>query len=314
MSSLRKWLEKLGGRHNRLFILPTRYGFYFLIITFILFLISLSYGHSLAFTTTFIFVALILTSAHYTNFNLAGVEVLTIRTPHDIHADEPIIAQVTLRNISRKNRFDILVSLVKGDCCRGISLHPGEVKTIGISIPPLERGQYFGRRLRLMSTFPFGLFKVWKFWHENFDILVYPAIGVKAPLPAPLYSSQERGDVHNKVELGAEEFYGHFNYQEGMPLRSIDWRAYARGRGILLKKFIEKADGQYLFSLDHMVGEREQALSDLASLVEVAEVRSVSYALVLEREKPQFGHGFAFKRECLRKMALYQTQRIEVHV
>lgn len=306
--------NKLANRHNRIFILPTRPGAYFLVITFVLFLISLSYGHSLAFTTTFVFVSLIMTSAHFTNYNLSGVEVMTVSLPPDNFADEVISARITLRNASRKHRFDIVCSLYKGDHCDPFSMEPEEVKTILLHLPAMKRGHYKGRKVRLSSAFPFGLFRAWKFWSKNFEFYVYPSSIPHEKLGRPDIPHSERGRVLNKVELGAEEFYGHFNYQEGMPLRSIDWQAYARGRGILLKKFVEQADGLYLFSKQKERGDLEEVLRSLSAKIELAEVKGVTYGLTLGQEKPQFGRGLSFKRMLLRRLATEEKESREVFV
>ncbi len=307
--------QKIGERHNRIFILPTRPGIYFLVITFVLFLISLSYGHSLAFTTTFIFVSLVMTSAHFTNFNLSGIEVMTVNLPADIYAGEATKVKLTLRNESRKHRFDIVSSLYRGDDCEPISLAPGETKVQLVNLPPLNRGHYQGKRVRLSSAFPFGLFRAWKFWKKEFDFYVYPQrLAKRIELGKPDIASSERGRVLNKVEIGAEEFYGHFNYQEGMPLRSIDWQAYARGRGILLKKFVEQSDGLYLFTKANERGSVEEVLKSLTTKVEEAEFKGVTYGLVLGTEKPQFGRGQSFKRMLLKRLAAQDKESREVIV
>ncbi len=304
--------KKLGKSHNRLFIFPTAYGIYFIIIIFVLFLISLSYGHSLAFTTTFIFVSLVFVSAHFTNFNLAGVEVLTVRSEADKHEGEAMTFRVTLKNNTRKDRFDIGASLLYGDECEEVTLAPGETKAVLVSKSRLSRGHYHGERLKLYSLFPFGLFRVWKFWRTSFDFFIYPKVDNSIQLEAPTYPSYERGRSFNKVELGAEEFFGHFAYQEGMPLRSIDWRAYSRGRGILLKKFIEQSDGLYLFDLKEVKGTREEKIRRLAGMIEQAEARGGTYALILEDEAPLFGRGGAFKRNSLKRLALFDKPKREI--
>ena len=194
--------EKLLRSHDKIFIIPTRYGFYFISIVFVLFLISLSYGHSLAYTTTFIFVSLVMTSAHFTNFNLAGVEVMALHIPDEVYAGESFECRVTLRNTSRKTRFDIEVTLGEVGESQPESIESGETKTIVLKVKGLRRGQVSIKRLRLATTFPFGLFYAWKFWLHKKDFVVYPKqLNERLSLPSPVTSGLNKGRMAQKKDL-----------------------------------------------------------------------------------------------------------------
>lgn len=307
--AFQKKFKKLTRRHDKIFIIPNRYGIYFLSIIFILFLISLSYGHSLAFTTTFVFVSLVMTSAHYTNFNLSGIEIVAVHAPIDLYSGMKGELRVTLKNSKKKTRFDLLAEVGKKGISKPVTLERGEVKTIQIPLLPLERGEYLIERITLSSAFPFGLFMAWKYWYLDSRFVVYPKIPEKTPLlPKAQNFQHSRGAHKGKEEVGSEEFFGHKEYQEGMPLRSIDWKAYSRGKGILLKQFVEENDLQFTFSLDDLNGELEEKISSLTGWIEEAEKLGVSYSVNLEGRKTSFGRGRAFKRECLKKMSQFKNE------
>lgn len=306
-------IYKASSRHDKIFILPTRYGFYFIAIVFILFLISLSYGHSLAFSTTFIFVSLVMTSAHFTNFNLAGIKVIALYIPDNIQEGEASFFRVTLRNTANKSRFDIQVCIGKDNQSMPISLSGGETGQITFEVKNLKRGEYLLKRLTVSSTFPFGLFYAWKYWYEDNLFSVLPAYSENVPnLPNPTPNLGKRGGNKGAHEIGAEEFYGHQNYQEGMPLRAIDWKAYARGKGILLKRFIDEADVFYLFKINEQEKNLEERISQLAVLVDKAEAMGLTYAVVLGQEKPEYGKGRNFKIKTLKRLANHETSRKEL--
>lgn len=314
-SPFQNFFNKFGTRHNKIFIIPSRYGLYFIAIVFILFLISLSYGHSLAFTTTFVFVALVMTSAHFTNYNLAGVEVVATYSPEEVYAGDKLPFRVTVRNDTKKHRFDLFIKVSELGESEAFSLGPGETKTISLMVNSLERGEYLLKRLVIATSFPFGLFYAWKYWYQDQSFVVYPVPTEKIEnLPTPIANPQQRGEHEGTPELGAEEFYGHTNYDVGMPLRSIDWKAYARGKGLLLKKFIEESDVIYLLKKqDHEEGvsalEKELTLNKMTRLIEQVESSGASYGLVLEKESPKYGKGRAFKRECLKRLATFEKKR-----
>ena len=311
-----RFFEKFGGRHNKIFIIPTRYGLYFIVIVFILFLISLSYGHSLAFTTTFVFVALVMTSAHFTNYNLAGVDIIAVHPPADTFEGGEARIKVTLRNTTKKHRFDLFLKVSDYGECDAFTLAPGETSSHELSLKGLERGEYEIKRITVATSFPFGLFYAWKFWYEKQSFYIFPEITQdNIELPKPLSNSKERGDHEGNPEIGAEEFFGHQNYDVGMPLRAIDWKAYARGKGLLLKKFIEQSDVNYIINRNDFLSpkkeirDKETILKNLTELVLSVHGTGASYALVMNEEQPQFGKGRGFCQENLKRLAKFEKEK-----
>jgi uncharacterized protein (DUF58 family) len=306
-------IHRASSRHDKIFILPTRYGLYFIVIIFTLFLISLSYGHSLAFTTTFVFISLVMTSAHFTNYNLTGVKVIAFYVPENVQEGVNSHFRVSLRNTSNKTRFDIQIGIGKKFISEPITLPKGETGQINIEVKDLTRGEYLLPRLTISSSFPFGLFYAWKYWYEDNIVTVFPALSeIKPSLPLPHPIPNQRGSYRGPEEVGAEEFSGHQSYQEGMPLRAIDWKAYARGKGILLKKFVDESDVFFLFKKDDLLGSEEERISQLASLIDMASAMGLTYALVLDQEKPTFSNGQSFKLGCLKRLALDGVLRKEL--
>lgn len=302
-----KYGDKFGSRHNKIFIIPTRYGLYFIAIVFILFLISLSYGHSLAYTTTFVFVALVMTSAHFTNYNLSGIEVIAIHPPDETFENEDPSLKVTLRNVAQKHRFDIFLKVSEYGESESFSLAPGETVNKKLTLNPLTRGEYQLKRLTIATSFPFGLFYAWKYWYQNQGFFIYPAMPEKSvTLPPPQALDNRSGSFEGKPEVGAEEFYGHQNYDIGMPLRSIDWKAYARGKGLLLKKFIDQSDVKYSLALEDTT---EKSIQELTAKIVLAELSGATYAVILEQEAPKFGHGLAFKSLNFKRLATFQKEK-----
>lgn len=250
-----------------------------------------------------------MTSAHYTNFNLAGVEVVALHPPHDLYSGENGELRVTLKNNKRKTRFDLQVEVGKKGISQPVTLGRGEVETFSIPLAPLKRGEYFVERLTLSSAFPFGLFRAWKYWYLDSHFIVFPRPSENTPsFPQARSHKQSRGDHKGKQELGSEEFSGHIEYQEGMPLRSIDWKAYSRGKGILLKQFVEENDLQYVLDLDDFKGDLEDRISQMTRLIEEAEKQGVTFSLDLDGTQTNFGRGRGFKRECLKKLSRYKQE------
>lgn len=311
---VQEFLLKFGSRHNKIFIIPTSYGLYFIAIVFILFLISLSYGHSLAFTTTFVFVSLVMTSAHFTNYNLAGVEVIAIHCPDETFAEQDAPFKVTLRNNTKKHRFDLVLKVGGKGESEAFSIGPGQTISQLLILKNLERGEYHLKRITIGSSFPFGLFYAWKYWYGTQTFMVFPKISKdKLRLPEPQSDSQQRGAEGGSPEVGAEEFFGHQTYDAGMPLRAIDWKAYARGKGLYLKKFIEESDINYIIKKSDIKAEEgkgeDSILEALTTLILEVDSVGARYAVILQDEGPQFGKGKLFKKENLKRLATFNRDR-----
>ena len=61
-----------------------------------------------------------------------------------------------------------------------------------------------------------------------------------------------------------------------------------------------------------MLGSEEERISQLASLIEMASAMGLTYALVLDQEKPRYNRGQSFKLGCLKRLALDGVIRKEL--
>ena len=95
-----------------------------------------------------------------------------------------------------------------------------------------ERGRYVVETIVVRSAYPFGLF-----WAElrapaHAVYHVYPAPRGREQLPA-LQDAGAEGMPHR----AGDDFSGVRAYSPGESLRHIDWKAYARGRPLVVKQF-----------------------------------------------------------------------------
>jgi uncharacterized protein (DUF58 family) len=305
----RRLQDFISIKTKRIFIIPSRYGIYFLLTLFILFLISLSFGHSLAFTTTFIFFSLIMVSAHFTNYNIDRVHVASLKAINVVACEESSF-DVLVINESNKWRFDMQLSFVHSGRSEVFSLKPHERKIVRVSAVIAERGSYRVERMRLFTTFPFGLFYAWSFKELNSNFICEPKRSQEElTLPSGQSYSSESGDSKELTMGGSEDFYGHINYQDGMPPKGIDWKALARGRGKLYKQFVEYGGSRLLLDFNHVTGTLEEKVEKLALLLDLAESNGHTYAFSSEDKEPLFGKGLEFKKQCLEELALFKSTK-----
>ena len=234
-------------RENKIYILPTMFGYYFLLLVFILFMISLTYGHSLAFTATFLFLSLIMSSAAITNFNLRGIDL------------ERFVSSENERNHfllrllnSSKTRVDLDLKLRSG-VIQGASIpifKSQDELTITWDYSALARGPYLIREMILSTTYPVGLFYAWKKFIISFEFVVPPKPKDFFDGHYPFYDhneSQSEGESSMlKYKKGEEEFYEHRKHEEGDTWRLIDWKAYARTNQLFNKIQHSEDQARYL--------------------------------------------------------------------
>lgn len=241
----------LRSRKRRLYIMPTRVGFYFSGVVFILFLISFSYGHSLAYSSAFILISILVISLPFTNYIISGVE-LKASGGLSVFADEAGELLLTLTNQSGRYRFDLefdlaLLGKVKQHSFSSFagSLAPGERRTIQVSLGNIKAGHYHQLNIRLKSSFPFGLFFSWCYYCEDIDVWVYPKrCEFHSAIRRAFYSIE---DLRQKEEstlsrerkvLGEhDDFSHHALFQSGHSFGSVDWNLYARSGTLYVKEF-----------------------------------------------------------------------------
>jgi uncharacterized protein (DUF58 family) len=302
----------ISHKTKRIFIIPTLYGVYFLLTLFVLFLISLSFGHSLAFTTTFIFFSLIMVSAHFTNYNINKVEILSIKAKRVV-AGEVGSFEVLVHNNSNKWRFDLLLSFVHTGESELFTLAPFEKRVIKLSSFLSLRGLYQVEKMRVYTTFPFGLFYSWSFKEVLSSFICLPKSSQEnLELPHMQSHALEAGDKEAASLGGSDEFLGHINYRSGMPPKGIDWKAFARGRGKLFKQFIEYGGSRLIIDFNHVSGNLEEKIEKVSNLIEKAEQEGAVYSFSSEAQEPIYGRGEVFKIKLLEELALYKSPKREM--
>lgn len=121
-------------------------------------------------------------------------------------------------------------------------------------VPELQfhrRGVFAHDRLRLLSTFPFGLVKVTRRHSLTGEVVVHPAVyPVTVPRAAGfdvMVGGRFRG--HRQTAAG-DHFAGVRPHQAGDSLRQIHWASSAKGQGLMVKTFDEELSGRVAVVLD----------------------------------------------------------------
>jgi uncharacterized protein (DUF58 family) len=284
---------------RRLYILPTRAGLGFGALVLTMLAAGLNYANSLALLLTFLLAGFALVAMHECHRNLLGVSLLEA-------AAQPMFAgsagrlRLTLENTSRLRRYRIEVAIEDQVT---VDLRTAGRVSIELPIPALTRGLQRIDRLRVSSSHPFGLFRVWTWVHAPIEVVVYPRAAGSLPLPADRSAST---GTSPRGTAGADEWIGLRPFRDGDSPRQVAWKAYAREAPLLVKEYSSAGSPLRLLSLeDARQRDLESRLAQLARWIVDAEAGGNLYGLELPGERIAAHRGPDHRHRCLSALALY---------
>ncbi|PIK15374.1 DUF58 domain-containing protein [Halobacteriovorax sp. JY17] len=220
---------------SRTYIIPTGLGFILGIIIFLAFIIAVTFGHPFSYFITFFSVAIVIVCAFHTNYSIARLKTFYFRDEFiesgkeceisfEVSSKEVISAKAVFTRVdgSKKVRYSV------------ISRESSRLRSI---IYRDRCGVFKTPRIRIHTTYPLGLFRAWKYVEAKNNLIVYP----KRISGHESYSDtniiQHSDTVFRQNLETKEEFLDHRRFRETDSWKHIDWKAYARGKGLLTKNF-----------------------------------------------------------------------------
>lgn len=116
---------------------------------------------------------------------------------------------------------------------------------------PLKRGVIQFNRIRLSTTFPFGLFKISTILRIPRQTVIHPVIHPVRPRALVELSRHAPSTPRWKQVPGdGEEFFAMREYREGDPLKSIEWKRSAHAGKTLVRQNSRPAPRRLMLCLD----------------------------------------------------------------
>ncbi|MGO9591800.1 MAG: DUF58 domain-containing protein [Candidatus Acidiferrales bacterium] len=265
----------------------TRDGIIYLVAIFILILAAINTGNNLLFLILACLLGGILISGVLSRAVLSGIE-LKFDMPEHIFAEQPILAEIELRN--EKQAWPSFSLLVVGQTKRNRT--PAEILTRPVFFPYIphmsasrqkvelrfpRRGVYRQDAFGIRTRFPFGFFEKTREVDSAIEIVVYPRVEPTdqfyevLPLLSGEMASHFRGRGH--------ELHSLREYLPTDSARFVDWKVTAKLGRIAVREFAREDERRVMLVLDPFIGLPRRDLGDLAA-VEHAErfERAVSMA------------------------------------
>jgi uncharacterized protein (DUF58 family) len=210
---------------------------------------------------------------------------------------------VTLENPADSPRIGLEAEIDDGDSAAGVSLPAGGSARADIAVLLPRRGRVPIARVKLSTSFPFGLFRSWTWLHLPMSLVAWPVPRGRREPPPETASGGSAPSVHR---AGDEEWAGLRAFRDGDSPRQIAWPAYARGRGLLVKTYESPAAHQRYFDLATAPGtDLEQRLEQLSAWIVAAHARGERYGLRLADREVAPDGGNEHRARCLDGLALF---------
>ena len=288
---------------RRIFILPTRTGYFFAFVLILLLIGSINYGLSLGFLLTFLLAGMGSMSMLHTFRNMVRLSISPGKV-EPIFAGEIAHFALVFTNPGMP-RFSVGAKLARNASAEPVYVDVGTHGTTTLSLPVRAtiRGRLKCERVELFTEYPTGLFHAWSYVDFGTRCLVYP----KPDPGAGALPLEARAIGQGNVPVrGDEEFQSLRAYKPGDTPRQIAWKALARGQGLLVKEFGSTASADLWLDFDSLQGlPVEQRLSRLTWWVMEAERAQVPYGMKLPDRALRPSTGARHRDACLEALALY---------
>lgn len=312
---MEKWISKKVPRvmewtttNRRIYILPTKYGYYYLSLTMILLLFSINYGNSMAFSLTFLLMAIGFVTLYKTHANILHLKFTDSKNQQTIFANDMAKFTVNVKNLSKRKKYCIQPNWNKAEKNknfeRQFDIDGLAEKQMDLFLPTKKRGYFKAPRFLISSVFPLGIGGAWSWMELDMQCLVYPQ---PLSLKHAINKMSESEDGPTVEKIGSEEFAHLRNYRVGDPMKLIHWKSFTTGRTPMVKEFIEIVGGEIWLDWNKLPDNLnfEEKISFLTQLVIEMEDENYHYGLRLPHEELKPSHGHFHYHECLKKLALY---------
>jgi uncharacterized protein (DUF58 family) len=304
----RRWIDRRTRtvevcrlNYRRLYILPSKAGFGFLLLVGALWLLATNFENNLVFMLCFLLLALFVVSIHFTHGTLAGLQVKPVRAQSVFQGDAAAV-ELCLSQDKARTREQILLRFADGEPLIVTVDKVGDT-FVTVLAPTTRRGYLDPGLLTIESYAPVGLMRVWTYLRFRFDAVVYPAPIADHARPAHRRGS---GEGHYSGTTGSEDYAGLKTYETGESLRHVAWKQYAREQGLWSKQYGDPEDSRVWVDWNDYAGmDSEQRLARMSWQVCECAAAGRLYGLRLPGTELAPNQGLAHRQAALRRLALH---------
>lgn len=315
MVKLKSFKERINQRipkssritlnRKQIFIFPTKFGFIYIAMCFVLLIMAINFENSLVYILLFwlisIFVStIILTWRNLDNIHLRGA------SNQPVFAGEDASFGITIESLKTAHHS---LWLYTKDSHNFVDCAAKSSSTTYLFVPETKRGRVQLPRFTIETTYPLGIFRAWSYVDLDQSTLCYPQ-----PIESNLqFGNAENNDDNDYLDnniskkRGVDNFEELKNYQVGDSISRIDWKAYAKGNGLLVKSFVEQASDELWLNEQDFTGNLETRLSHMCYWVLELSKNKRRFGLTLGSKIIEPDSNDVHTKKCLEALALYRT-------
>lgn len=222
---------------QRIFIFPSRQGFFFLVVVIAILIAAINYENNIAFALAFLLVSVMIVAILHTYSNLSGLTIRAVRAL-PCFAGESAEVQIVLSRASKRNYYGIRLGWNDSNTVT-TDLVELRQEPLRLFVKTQHRGRLRVGRLKIETFYPLGLLRAWSYVDLDLTTVIYPKPVNAGPLP-PALAMKDEGEFIEHT--GTEDFYGFRDYRAGDPLKHVAWRSLAKGQALQSKQFVAHVD------------------------------------------------------------------------
>lgn len=291
-------------RRNRIYIVPTRFGWGFALMCVVMLLGAMNYSNSMSFALSFLLIGLGLVCMHHTHANLLNVQLRGGRA-RPVYAGEIAHFELFVDNPAARPRYALSASWARANSLdTPCVVAPMAFTSILLARPAPRRGWLDAGVFGVNTEFPLGLFHAWTWAQLDMRCLVFPHPAAPGQ-PPPVAGGS--GGAAGGGRAGQDEFAGLRSYVRGDPMRGIHWKSLPKSPVPMVKQFSETVEQALWLSWDQLPHlDVEARLSQLTRWILDADAEGRAYGLRLPGTNLPPGRGEAHRFECLKALALFK--------
>jgi uncharacterized protein (DUF58 family) len=252
-------------------------------------LAAVNYSNNLVYFVLYLLVSLTVFSLYYTRRNVAGIVLDQIRIhPGHVGGDIQMDLHLLNRDSLPAQSLSILCQthgtinippqqlLIRSTALNSLAGKSGA--QVEGTLRARKRGLFRLKMIEVQSSYPLGLFSASAFFKVDLPFYIYPEPIGDDKLPG--FSSISSDETSADSTAPGDDFFGLRPYQPGEPLRHVAWKAYARGRPLMVKQFAGGGGPQLVLAeepIRHL--EVEARISQLTRWALIANEQQLKFGL-----------------------------------
>lgn len=309
-----KWVSKkiLKGKeitlsYGRIFILPTKAGYAFVVLLIIILLLGINYQNNLVYALCFMLSSISFIAIIHTYRNLLGISIIN-GGASPVFAEEMASFRIHLE--SRKNNHQA-VGITWADY-KGVELQENLQivdinKVTGADLLLIKkasrRGIFYPGCIYIETQFPLGLFVSWTEIDLLLKTTVYPK-PIKGIVSSLGYLGDKEEGIYS-IGRGVDDFQGLRSYQPGDSKRLINWKSFSKGQGLFVRNFTALVGKDLWLDFGLVEGNIDRRLSILCYWVLKMSQEKQPFGLRLPTMELQPASGYEHQQAALQALAMY---------